>query len=101
MEEIEIVDRYSATGTPYLDPDTMCTGDCEGMGLYPTEKSKLNEEAVKAVGGRLMIIGQKEKDNTPIKEDDYVFIKCPNCCGSRLKEPADILEYGGHKWKRI
>ena len=28
-------DRYSATGTPYPDPETVCRGQCEGMGVVP------------------------------------------------------------------
>ncbi len=35
LAEYEFVDRYSATGTPYPDPETMCEGPCEGMGCYP------------------------------------------------------------------
>ena len=101
MEKIEISDRYSATGTPYPDPKTMCEGECDGMGVYPTQKTNLNKEAVKAKGGRLLIIGQKRKNNEPVEEDDFVMVKCPECCGSRLKEPADILKYGGYEWKRI
>ena len=46
-----------------------------------------------------MIVGQIDKDRTPT--DDWVFVKCPKCCGSREKEPAEILEYGGYKWQRI
>ena len=96
---IQFSDRYSATGTPYPDKDSCDI--CDGMGLYPEQKEKLNKEAVKAKGGRLLIIGQKEKGEKPTKEDSFVFVKCPNCCGSRKKEPADILEYGGYEWKRI
>src|SRR5260221_6210432 len=35
LAEYEFVDRYSATGTPYPDPETMCEGPCEGMGCVP------------------------------------------------------------------
>lgn len=35
MSESIYSDRYEATGTPYPDPDTMCQGQCEGMGCYP------------------------------------------------------------------
>ena len=100
-QKYELHDRYSATGTPLPDPKTMCKGQCEGMGLHPEPKSTLNEEAARAKGGRLMVVGQKEKDGSAVDDDPFVFVKCPDCCGSRMKEVAEELEYGGHKWKRI
>lgn len=45
--EFVFVDRYSATGTPYPEPDTVCLGQCEGMGCVPIadpeRKGKLRE----------------------------------------------------------
>jgi len=38
--EIEVTDRYKATGTPYPAPATMCKGQCEGMGLVPIYMNK-------------------------------------------------------------
>lgn len=81
----EFTDRYKATGTPYPNPETMCEGNCEGMGVYPERKDELNKAAVEAKGGRLTIIGQKEKDGTPCKEDNYVFVQCPDCNGTGRK----------------
>ena len=83
--EIEFTDRYKATGKPYPDPDTMCEGQCEGMGLYPQRISELNRAACEAKSGRLTIIGQKEKDGLPCKEDEYVFVECPDCKGTGRK----------------
>ena len=82
MNEIETTDRYKATGTPYPDPETMCNGQCEGMGSYPTEKALINQEACEAKGGRLIVIGQREEDGTPCKEDDWIFVVCPDCNGT-------------------
>lgn len=28
-------DRYAALGIPYPNPETMCKGSCEGIGVYP------------------------------------------------------------------
>jgi len=84
-----------------MEKEAVCLGQCEGRGYYPIQKNELNKEACEAKGGRLLIVGQKGKDGKPSNEDNYVFVKCPDCCGSRLKEPADELEYGGYKWKRI
>lgn len=33
--DIEFTDRYQAMGVPYPDPETMCEGQCEGIGVYP------------------------------------------------------------------
>ena len=101
MENIEITDRYSATGTPRPEPETVCEGDCDGMGYYPENKESLNIEAVKVKGGSLLIVGQVNDDKTPTEEDSHVFVMCPECCGSRLKEPAKTLKYGGYEWQRV
>ena len=85
MEKYEISDRYSATGTPRPDENSCDT--CEGMGLYPEQKANLNLEAVKY--GRLIIIGQKDKDGTPEEEDEYVFVRCPVCFGTRKNNSTD------------
>jgi hypothetical protein len=47
--EIVFVDRYSATGTPYPDPETMCQGQCEGMGCYPCKNDDEMEQTVKQI----------------------------------------------------
>lgn len=39
-EQYVFVDRYSATGTPYPDSETMCKGQCEGMGCVPISLPK-------------------------------------------------------------
>ena len=31
----EFTDRYKAMGIPYPDPNTMCKGQCDGVGFYP------------------------------------------------------------------
>jgi len=43
MVEVEFSDRYSATGIPYPDPETMCHGQCEGMGVVPVESGDVTE----------------------------------------------------------
>lgn len=35
MSDFEFTDRYKAAGIPYPNPQTMCKGQCEGMGFYP------------------------------------------------------------------
>ena len=34
----EFTDRYKALCVPYPDPETMCPGDCEGIGFYPLSR---------------------------------------------------------------
>ena len=98
-EEIQFTDRYQATETPY--PDENSCDWCEGMGISPIRRSRLNIEAIQAKGGRLMIVGQIGKEKISFEDDDWIFVKCPECCGSRKKEPAEVLEYGGYKWQKI
>lgn len=80
--EYELTDRYKATGTPYPDVETMCEGQCEGMGVYPqrgddptateTERELWSEAHNKSTA--------HEFDNGEC--DGYHFIKCPDCNGS-------------------
>lgn len=88
MENIEFVDRYSATGTPR--PDESSCEWCEAMGVAPIQTSKANEYTVnEGANGRLIIIGQKELDDTPIKDDGFIFVMCPKCFGTRKKDTTN------------
>ena len=92
MQKVEFTDRYKATGTPYPGKDS-CDW-CEGMGYSPLEKKDLNTEACKTLKGKLIIVGQKEKNGKPTKEDNWVFVVCPECYGTRKKNVTakQILE---------
>lgn len=79
IKQTQFTDRYQATGTPY--PDKNSCEECEGMGIYPVKKDTLNAEALKSPNGRLLIIGQKDTE-----EDDWVFVQCPYCNGTRIKK---------------
>ena len=83
-EKIEFTDRYKATGTPY--PDKSSCDECEGMGVYPTQAKNLNETACKSPKGRLLVIGQKEKDDSPMEDDGWLFVQCPVCNGTKKKK---------------
>lgn len=112
MTELIIHDRYSATGTPRPNPKTMCH-ECEGMGCYPVKKDTKIEADKK-----LWIEADKKRrcakgffkslwDNRKwwfwrqaigdlfrygIRNwgcDDWHFVTCPACKGTRLK-PTDI-----------
>ena len=87
-QKIEIVDRYSATGTPY--PDENSCDECEGMGLYPIKAKNLNKEACKSPTGLAIIVGQKEKDGSPMPDDGWLMVRCPICHGSKKKPTLEI-----------
>lgn len=80
---MEISDRYSATGIPR--PDENSCDKCEGMGVIPKTKNGLNASACKSPTGRLLIIGQENEDGSPCEEDGWVFVQCPWCSGTRKK----------------
>lgn len=69
---IEFTDRYKALGIPYPDVETMCLGQCEGIGWFPEndETSALWQEAHAA---------------KPHACDGWHFVKCPDCNGSGKK----------------
>ena len=56
-EKIIWKDRYRGD---YPDPETVCEGQCEGMGVYPEQQ----------------------------ENGEYKFIKCPDCngTGKRIKK---------------
>lgn len=82
-DKIIFEDRYSATGTPY--PDENSCDECDGMGLYPVKANLLNAEACESPDGKLVIIGQKEEDGSPMPDDGWVIVQCPTCKGTRKK----------------
>ncbi len=81
--ELEITDRYKATGTPYPDPETMCQGQCEGMGKVPVYEDDPNDEE-----GNWHDLWLAAEAKTP-SDDDCHFVVCPRCKGTKL-EPVGI-----------
>lgn len=82
--KIEFVDRYSATGTPYPDPETMCLGQCEGMGVYPHQlgsEGETPEERAAWEKLHITCLGKSEEAC-----DGWHFITCPDCNGTRLRK---------------
>jgi len=69
-EPIEFVDRYSALGVPYPDPETMCPGECEGLGVYP-------EPRIKNADGTIPVEGQ-----------EWEFVTCETCGGTGRRKDA-------------
>lgn len=77
---IEFTDRYRASGRPRPDPATMCRGDCEGMGFYPTtNKAEWPPDAKPDSGG-------------------YVFVVCHACDGTGRRDgKGEKLDAAGRK----
>ncbi len=92
MDKVIFEDRYSATGTPY--PDENSCDDCDGMGLYPCKVENLNGEACETEDNRLVIIGQKEADGSPMPHDGWLIVQCPTCKGTRKKAPNQLPPKG-------
>lgn len=73
---IEVTNRYgSLENMP--DPDTICLGQCEGMGCIPVRHSTNDPELRR-------IWEEAEKKNQ--SDDGYHFVTCPTCNGTGLRE---------------
>ena len=70
-----VVDRYTAIGIPHPDPETVCHGQCEGMGFVPTQFTK--EEPWHT----LWLNAELEKPS----DGGWHFVKCPDCSGTGKK----------------
>lgn len=70
-KEIRFIDRYSATGTPRPEPETVCTGQCEGMGCFPTRDV--------SSAGLARDRGALPPDAK--SDDGYYFVNCTACGG--------------------
>lgn len=77
--EIEFTDRYSAAGIEPPHPDTVCQGQCEGMGCVPIAKDETEEP------WRTLWLEAERKDPA---DDGWHFVKCPDCNGTGKRKPA-------------
>lgn len=76
---MEFTDRYKAAGIPYPDPETMCPGDCEGMGVVPISSDEKDPVY------RALWQAAEAKEPT---DDGWHFVKCPTCGGTGLKKAS-------------
>ena len=78
--EYEFTDRYEATGTPYPDPETMCAGQCDGMGCYPVKRgaSDTTGEELR----RWCVAHERTDAHDDGPCDGWHFITCPDCEGT-------------------
>ena len=70
---ITVSDRY---GGNYPDVETMCKGQCEGMGLVPIHRNDIRPK-----WRRIWIVEEKIKPSP----DGWHFVKCPTCGGTGKK----------------
>lgn len=64
---IEFTDRYQALGIPEPDVNTMCKGQCEGTGVYPSP-DRVNPDGSVSI------------------DTDWTFKTCEDCGGTGKRE---------------
>ena len=69
-EKFKATDRY---GGAYPNPETVCKGQCEGMGVVPISKDDMEEP-----WRTLWLEAEKKKPS----DDGTHFVKCPECNGT-------------------
>ena len=72
---IEFTDRYKALGVSYPNYDTMCKGQCEGIGRVPINEGE-QEEPWKS----LWLKAHNSIHSEPC--DGWHFVVCPDCGGT-------------------
>jgi len=71
----EFTDRYDALGIPQPDVETMCKGQCEGIGVVPIFRGCESPWDVLWL----------EAEAKEPAEDGWHFVKCPECGGTGKK----------------
>lgn len=74
----EFTDRYQALGIPYPDTETMCKGQCEGIGLVPIAGDDMREP------WRSLWLEAEAKAPA---DDGWHFVTCPDCRGTGKRLP--------------
>lgn len=78
---MKIVDRYDILGIPHPDIDTMCKGQCEGLGYVPIYKNE-TRESWKALWEK----AEKRKPSS----DGWHFVICPDCGGTGKRKTCRL-----------
>lgn len=81
ISENGATDRYSALGIPYPNPDTMCKGQCDGMGFYPCKNDDEITQQELVLWNKAH---EESRDCQRGKCDGWHFIDCSECAGSGL-----------------
>lgn len=107
--QIEFTDRYQAAGIPQPDPETMCD-ECEGMGCYPVHRNTddaqdralwVAHDKTRRTASEFFRLLWAHKElwfwRSMLRDlwcyglknwacDDWHFVQCPYCNGSRITE---------------
>jgi hypothetical protein len=78
MSDFEFHSRYGGPDAPLPDPETMCPGDCEGMGRVP-----IHRDDPDPIYKPLWEAAEREKP----AEDGWHFVICPQCKGTGKRDP--------------
>lgn len=97
MENTDIVftDRYEAAGIPYPQAETVCLGQCEGMGCVPIHEGETDPRfkalwdhahaTTHSITDRMLIELRRVAPWAPRHRDGcdgWHFVKCPDCNGT-------------------
>jgi hypothetical protein len=93
--DVEFTDRYSGTGIPYPDPDTICIGQCEGMGCVPVfiyNGIRIDEYAalISDETNPELIKRWHEAEAVKPTDDGWHFVICPDCEGTRVRPGVPV-----------
>ena len=77
-EIIEWVDRYGCFSL--VDPETVCKGDCEGMGVVPVYRNFGGEGWASEKDPAYRALWDEAEANNPT-EDGWHFVPCIDCHG--------------------
>lgn len=81
-ERIEATDRYQALGMPYPDIDTMCRGQCEGIGRYPQNIRDPSITPEERKAWETEDAAATPERRAEAARDGVYFIVCPTCSGT-------------------
>ena len=85
---LELTDRYQALCIPYPNPDTMCTGQCEGTGWIPIAEDEI-DPVYRALAQEVHLVKcPLEYARFQTECDGWHFVRCQDCNGTGLSYNA-------------
>jgi len=85
--KIETTDRYDALGVERPDPETVCPGQCEGLGRVPVfMPDEIEIESGQCRPEResdfALVVAWRMAEEQKHSTDGYHFVVCPTCGGT-------------------
>jgi hypothetical protein len=84
--EYEFTDRYQALGIPYPDVETMCKGQCDGVGVYPQRRDDPTITPVEREMWQRAHEALNAHEHGDADCDGWHFIKCSDCNGTGKRQ---------------